>query len=325
VKSRDSSLDFIKGIAILSVILLHSTPHHKLLQIAWIGQAVPLFLLVTAYLTYGSFHRGQKLSKWYSGQSVLKMFKRILLPFVLVTLIQCIIFCIFKSNFSFLSVVTAGGIGPGCYYPWIYLQCWIALPLMIWVIDRLSIARSFILFLAVSVALEIISSFLSVPAFLYRLLFYRYLFLIYLGCIIHKIDFKLNRKWIILAIVAIAFAVFEIYGDTDMRPMFYNQWKGYHWLTAFYAVFIFCGLRSIYNTIQYNTISNLFILLGKNSWEIFLCQMFVFSMAPRVSVFSNLILDTLLFISVTSILSIVPVVLYKYLTIRRKNRIINNR
>ena len=49
-RERDYSIDFVKGVAILFVILLHNMPNESIYSIAYIGQAVPLFLLVSSYL-----------------------------------------------------------------------------------------------------------------------------------------------------------------------------------------------------------------------------------------------------------------------------------
>ena len=43
-RERDYSIDFVKGVAILFVILLHNMPNESIYSIAYIGQAVPLFL-----------------------------------------------------------------------------------------------------------------------------------------------------------------------------------------------------------------------------------------------------------------------------------------
>lgn len=47
-RERDYSIDFVKGVAILFVILLHNMPNESIYSIAYIGQAVPLFLLVSS-------------------------------------------------------------------------------------------------------------------------------------------------------------------------------------------------------------------------------------------------------------------------------------
>ena len=39
-RERDYSIDFVKGVAILFVILLHNMPNESIYSIAYIGQAV---------------------------------------------------------------------------------------------------------------------------------------------------------------------------------------------------------------------------------------------------------------------------------------------
>lgn len=60
-RERDYSIDFVKGVAILFVILLHNMPNESIYSIAYIGQAVPLFLLVSSDLWWFSAKRFQRL------------------------------------------------------------------------------------------------------------------------------------------------------------------------------------------------------------------------------------------------------------------------
>jgi peptidoglycan/LPS O-acetylase OafA/YrhL len=342
IQDRDNSIDFIKGIAILSVVFLHNTPVNKLFQIAWIGQAVPLFLLVTAYLTYGSFQKGKTIKTYYSKLSIRAMLKRIFVPFLLLQCVLSIIFCLYSiifclSQFSMYSVIVSGGIGPGSYYPWVYLQCWIILPFIIMLVDKLSIRKSFLLFLSISVILELFTSLAHIPESIYRLLLYRYLFLIYLGCLLRKLNIKLNTEIIVLAILGLLFATIEIYTDIDFSPWFTNQWQGHHWITAFYTLLVFLLLKSLYSAViqrlapsfpplpgQYakNTqhlrrtvwgFTRCIIVLGNNSYEIFLCQMFVFSVFSKKMLFfiENEYMKIALFIALTTVLAVAPVILYK--------------
>ncbi|MDE5822124.1 MAG: acyltransferase [Paramuribaculum sp.] len=58
--TRDYTLDFIKGIATISVVFLHNMPNYYICSSLWIGQAVPLFLLVSACLASASFERAKQ-------------------------------------------------------------------------------------------------------------------------------------------------------------------------------------------------------------------------------------------------------------------------
>ncbi len=311
--ARDNSIDFIKGIAILSVIFTHNMPNLHIGAIVWIGQAVPLFLLVSSYLTYKSFSRGKTAESYYT--TFPKMFKRIFVPFFVITIIQYIIYSFIelKPDFSLAYVIQTGGIGPGAYYPWLYLQCWLLMPLIIYITDKLSVSASFILFLGISILLEIGSSLGDIDASLYRLLIYRYLFLLYLGCLLAKNVIKLNFILIIGAFISLIFSLLEKYTSTSFEPLFVNLWRGYHWITAFYPVLLFIIIVRFYRKFKEEFYSNWIVLLGNYSYEIFLCQMFVYSITPK-EVFIEMInpnIGYILYIIFTTIFSIVPILIYK--------------
>lgn len=75
-RERDYSIDFVKGVAILFVILLHNMPNESIYSIAYIGQAVPLFLLVSSYLTYGGFQR-KGFNGYFSASEMIPIRKQI--------------------------------------------------------------------------------------------------------------------------------------------------------------------------------------------------------------------------------------------------------
>ncbi len=89
---RDLSIDFVKGFAALAVVFLHNMPNYYIGSPLWIGQAVPLFLLVSAYLTFGSFQSGKTITEYYSKASFEKLFHRIFKPFLLTVFVQIVVF-----------------------------------------------------------------------------------------------------------------------------------------------------------------------------------------------------------------------------------------
>ena len=96
-RERDYSIDFVKGVAILFVILLHNMPNESIYSIAYIGQVVPLFLLVSSYLTYGGFQR-KGFNGYFSARNVKKwLWSRILLSMDLFTVLADIAFCYFSG------------------------------------------------------------------------------------------------------------------------------------------------------------------------------------------------------------------------------------
>lgn len=214
---------------------------------------------------------------------------------------------------DYMGIIAGGGIGPGAYYPWLYLQAWIFLPVIVILINHLSSAKSFVLFLAVCISLELISSIIDVRPWLYRLAFYRYLFLLYLGCFIRKHNTQLSPKIVILAAISAVFLLVCTYTDLDLRPFFFNQWKGHNWLGYFYTIFFFLLLRKIYAKFNDSPFVSWITSLGPMSYEIFLCQMFVFSFISlgRFAFIPNPVGQYCAFVITTAFLSIAPIVTYK--------------
>lgn len=142
VKDRISTIDFVRGIAILSVILLHTiseevlTISHSTLHI---GQAVPLFLFVSFYLAFkGLDKNGSKLVSYYNVQRIKRLLKQVVLPFVFVVIIQSIIRAIIGIEpFSFNDLIAGGARGPGSYYFVIYIQIWLIIPLVYVILHHL--------------------------------------------------------------------------------------------------------------------------------------------------------------------------------------------
>lgn len=214
---------------------------------------------------------------------------------------------------NFHEIILAGGIGPGAYYPWLYLQAWFCLPLIVYLTDKLSPVKSFLLFLFICIILQLVSCLTDINTYFYRLAFYRYLFLLYLGCYIQKYKTKLSLKIYILATVSAIFILICNYSGIDMRPFFFNQWQGYSWPGYFYTVFFFLILKEIYKKYAHRRIVRWITDLGSMSYEIFLCQMFFFSFIGynTFRFIPNSIIQYLAFIVTTTILSIAPIIIYK--------------
>lgn len=112
---RIESIDFIKGVAIFSVLLLH-TFSQSLLTISWsalhIGQAVPIFISVTFFLSFRSLDKvadNKVVSHWFATSRVSRMFKRIIRPVVVVNL--CIAIELLLTDYKSLihKLIVGGG------------------------------------------------------------------------------------------------------------------------------------------------------------------------------------------------------------------------
>lgn len=176
-------IDFLKGLSIIFVVLTHCIPfQEKILFSFWGGQAVPFFLLIQV------FHYFKKGN--YNKVSWKKVLKRIILPFVTMLAISFVCRMVLADDNNqriniIKTTIINGGIGPGSYYIWIYLQFALLLPLfgkLITILEkRISILQIFIIFALLSESLEIFCSIIDIPEKVYRLSFFRYLFLIPIG------------------------------------------------------------------------------------------------------------------------------------------------
>lgn len=184
------------------------------------------------------------------------------------------------SSEKLVSILISGGLGPGSYFVWVYVQFSLILPLFYNYTKRLCKWRLMLLLILISAILELICSVFSLPDVIYRLLFFRYIFLIYFGVIIAKEGILINKINMFLSIVSILFILFFCYIDENMEPLFYHTgWKANHWPCYFYVGFLFLWiLRSSYDKMK-SCLPRIEILvekIGKNSYEIFLFQMFYF-------------------------------------------------
>ena len=87
-----TQIDLLKGLAIISVILLHTWPEKVLLITGapfHIWQAVPVFILIAGYVGTLSYKRRDtaRLRQCYGRSLLSHRFKRILVPFTLLFII----------------------------------------------------------------------------------------------------------------------------------------------------------------------------------------------------------------------------------------------
>lgn len=132
-KKQIAYLDFIKGFAAVSVVLLHALPKEALLEsfaYVHVWQAVPLFVFVSFYLFFKKLDSGIKLKDYYSKKSIGKVVRKIVVPFLVVQLIFVVINYLTDGLSGIKWMTGRGGDGRGSYYPYIYCQIWLIAPLL---------------------------------------------------------------------------------------------------------------------------------------------------------------------------------------------------
>lgn len=278
-RGHDDFIDFIKAYAIICVIFGHTFP--CLDQVGyglWAGMQVPLFILVQ---TFHSF------KKEFCSFSFKKVFLRVLLPFLFIEFLTFLLASFFTSNSGNVLIekfIKNGGFGPGSYYPWLYIQVSLFLPLFAKVLQTINKYQSFLLFIFVCEGLEIFFSLFDFPDSIYRLLFIRYLFLIYLGWLWVKEGIQLNFINIFLSFISLMSILYFEYLSTNNEPWFYNTvWKYHRWPCYYYVAYLLSAfLYGIWVRInKYILVNYIVSVLAKSSYEIFLTQMSTIFMFHR--------------------------------------------
>lgn len=118
IKERQLEIDWLKGLAIIFVLLMHSLDSSVLYGIRqelYLGQAVPVFFMVTFYLAFKKCASTENYFRdWYSKRNFTRLFKRIIFPFLLIWGLQLIGALIYgviqRDNLLVYNVLIGGGV-----------------------------------------------------------------------------------------------------------------------------------------------------------------------------------------------------------------------
>lgn len=317
-KGYDSFIDFIKAYAILCVLIGHSMlPLEKMGYCAWAGMQVPLFILVQSFHFYKKNQASIKIGK---------ILRRVILPFLIIeftTALTAYGLHAYNCNTLIDKLLASGGYGPGSYYPWIYLQVALLLPISALLLKSVNKTSSLIIFLIVCEGLEILFSFSHVSEPVYRLLAARYIFLLYIGWLWTKEGIIINRTTVLLATFSLISIIYFQYFSRNDEPWFFSTgWKYHRWPCYYYVAY---GLTSILYYIWTKINRNEVVLkivktLAASSYEIFLIQMTVrFLFQKDYFLFQSKILTFALWLMMFWIVSIFGGILLNILLYNRNN------
>ena len=272
----DPFIDFIKAYAIICVLIGHTLPLHDYWGYGiWAGMQVPLFVLVQ------SFHSFKKDIPYINLK---KIFLRVILPYILVQSIV-LLYLLNIDSTKIYYFLLSGGAGPGSYYPWVYIQIALLLPIIKKWLDKNKKNKTKICvsFLVICESFEILFSIIDMPDGLYRLLAIRYIFLLYLAWIWVRDGIFINKRTTLLSVISFIAIIYFEYFSVDDEVLFYNTaWKFHRWPCYYFvAVWGVYLLKILYNLLCNKTyIMSSIRLLAKCSYEIFLIQMIILYVYP---------------------------------------------
>lgn len=277
---RNSKIDLLKAVAIVSVIILHSitdnTMRNQLGIPFLVLQAVPIFMILMGLNNSRSFikinpHTFREAFSWDFFEH---RFDRIIFVYFFAVSLEVLVTIVIRKV-SFTDIILlylTGGIGPGSYFVPIMIQTLFILPILYVAANKNAnymLLGSFV----VNMIFEIWAYHIGMHNGYYRLLFPRYLFAAALGVWIVKKD---SIKWSVISIGAIFSLTYitsiHYWGFTPpVQPDWLSQnAPSYLWP---FAIVLF-GLRKF--PARAKGIWEYCTELGKASYHIFLVQMVYF-------------------------------------------------
>lgn len=279
-----NQLDFVKGFAAISVIILHSIPFGLLVDtysVFHIWQAVPLFIIIMGFnLTYS------KNAPLYSVKYFYKRYKRILEPFLIIFLLSLVFGFLFYREDYYLGWMNLIGLmpksGAGNYYITILLQFILLSPILYHFFKKSPKLSVFSLFL-IDFLFQIFAMNFITNNYIYSGSIFRYFSALALGMWIAE-DYNIKSKRNIWIIVGCFISIFYLLISNTLDTLFFNKdWRSQNLFSFFYpATLILLAINYLPNRLD-NKVSKLLSLFGKASYHIFLVQMIYFALIPANS------------------------------------------
>lgn len=267
-RGYDPFIDFLKTYCILLVVFYHGFHCMSEAGISIRQSLMPLFFLIQIFHCY---KRDPKPINWKV------IWNRIFGPFLAIEIfILALIYLFNKESFNLLEIIKQGGYGQGSYYPWVYLQMSILIPLLRPICVKFNKGESFLFFLLISETIEILCSFIHLPEYIYRLLCLRFIMLIWFGWMWVYEGIKINAITVLLSLFGLFSYYLLLYYKEGLEPWFYSagfltqKWPCYFWVSIL-LVYILYAIYSI--TVKSERIMYIVKILSSASYEIFLVQM----------------------------------------------------
>ncbi len=242
----------------------------------WIDMAVPVFMIISGYV-YALSYKKMELTRWgeaYLLKNVISKMIRYTIPFVIAYAVE-ILWLVFNDRLSFPldgtlnlgQAFLAGGLGPGSYYYPLMMQFIFVYPLIYFVIRKYQV-KGVVIWGCINALFELLKWAYLMSAETYRLLLFRYLLLIAVGCYVANDNFIVTKR---ASITVTIIGVFFIYCCSYLQYTFpiITYWTCTSFIACFYIIPLSMFSIEKLKNIRFKLIE----IIGKASYHIFLVQM----------------------------------------------------
>lgn len=294
---RLDQIDALKGLAMIAVIFLHAMPAHELFDSAalfWIGQAVPIFVVIMGLNGALSLTRSGAVSlrELYPPGYARSRLDRLWLPFaILFGAAMVVAVARGVASPRQLSGLISGVLpvaGPGNYFVGFAFQFAVVFPL-VFACFRRSVLWSALAAFAINVGFELISPhvgrFGSDP-FFYVSSFLHWLPFVAVGCVLAHLmttERAVPAWWWALGVLS-ALHLVVVSADASLLPWSIPGWRewGQTFAGAPYAgLLVAAGL--LWLPARAHAGFRPVAIIGRRSYEIFLFQILWFALVPERS------------------------------------------
>lgn len=294
MEKRIYLIDYLKALSILMVIFTHYDWKDKttLFFTLIIAMAVPIFMLISGFNFTMSYDKKQasSLRELYAPSIIFHRLYRFILPFIIVYIPEMILHGPIRGEYytapQWLLHFIEGGLGPGSYYVPVLIVMLFSFPLIYIAIRRFSYWGVCLVGI-VNLAYEILVTYSHMSGYLYRLLFFRYLLYVALGCYMY-FHFQDRKKYplptlalILMFVAGLSFSV-SVY-QFGFKPPIFKFWTKTAMPVALYIfpiVYILidkCGHKQLPRPFHH-----FFSEIGKASYHIFLIQMIYYRLFDHI-------------------------------------------
>lgn len=278
---RNEFLDVLKGIAMLFILITHydwsETERLKYFFPYWIDMSVSMLMVISGYV-YTKSYKYKEICSFkvaYSIKNISKSIIRYTVPFIFAYIIECVVFEIMGIEVNYLFFFLRGADGPGSYYYPIMMQFIFVFPVIYFIVDTYRF-KGMLMCLGINAVYELLQSAYGMNEECYRLLLFRYFFLISVGCYLNyyeeeKEEMQKVSKWLVGISALVGGMYIWLVCYTEYTPTVLVYWTRTSFLASLYILPIISVaiLRGKWSCKPLE-------ILGKASYNIYLVQMVVY-------------------------------------------------